>query len=516
MADLESLGVENPDEEAPARGLIGTVVRGAGLAGSGYALAQILNLGVYVVLARLLDPEDFGTFAAATVLLGFALLVTESGLTSAVVQRRDRLDEAAATATVATFVNGIVLSLVALATAPLLGLFFDASEVTQVAAAMSGILFVRVLSSVPDALLQRNFSFLRRVAIEPLSVIVFGTVSIIAASNGMGVWALVLGQYASTVMDVILSWGFARYKPKLHLASFAMWRELVGYGRHIFVATAILQAGQQSDALIIGRLINTPALGQFRYGFRLASTPFQALLAAAAYVLFPAFSRIADDAARFYPAFLRSLRWMSILALPGGLLLLPLGESLAVVLFGDVWRSAGYVAAAMGLFTGAGMISSVASEALKAAGRPEQLTKMHAVSAGATAALMLVGATIGLLEAAAGVSIGAAIGAVYALVLVERAMGISMRSCAAEIVPSLIAASVMAATMFPVARWVDAESYAAIPALLLIGLQALVCLGIFGLVLRLISPGSFAELRWAKDSILERVRSRRRAAAPPA
>ena len=66
-----------------------------------------------------------------------------------------------------------------------------------------------------------------------------------------------------------------------------MWRELVGFGRHVFAATAILRAGEQSDALIVGRVIGTSALGQFRYAFRLASAPFLLLLATASYVLYP-------------------------------------------------------------------------------------------------------------------------------------------------------------------------------------------------------------------------------------
>src|SRR4051794_24751667 len=70
-----------------------TVVRGAGLAGSGYVLAQVLNLGFYLALARLATPEDFGILAAASLLLGAALLLTESGMMSAVIHRRDRLDE---------------------------------------------------------------------------------------------------------------------------------------------------------------------------------------------------------------------------------------------------------------------------------------------------------------------------------------------------------------------------------------------------------------------------------------
>jgi O-antigen/teichoic acid export membrane protein len=122
--------VEENEREEP-RDLTSTVVRGVSLAGTGYLLAQVLNLGFFVILARLLKPADFGEFAAATVLISLSMLVTESGLASAVVQRRDQLEAAAATAVVATAVSGISISLLALVTAPLIGAFFHSSEITD-------------------------------------------------------------------------------------------------------------------------------------------------------------------------------------------------------------------------------------------------------------------------------------------------------------------------------------------------------------------------------------------------
>ena len=99
----------NPPQEAPA-GLAGTVLRGAGLGGLGYGASQALTLGIYIVLARLITPDEFGDFAAATVLIGFTLLVTETGMMSAIVQRRSRVEEAANTAFLATLASGVVFT----------------------------------------------------------------------------------------------------------------------------------------------------------------------------------------------------------------------------------------------------------------------------------------------------------------------------------------------------------------------------------------------------------------------
>ena len=58
--------------------------------------------------------------------------------------------------------------------------------------------------------------------IEPLQVICFGVAAVIAASDGLGPWALVIGYYAAAVADVILSWILVRWRPRPGLASVAM------------------------------------------------------------------------------------------------------------------------------------------------------------------------------------------------------------------------------------------------------------------------------------------------------
>lgn len=493
------------DDQDPPRDLTSTVVRGVSLAAAGYIAAQALNLAFYVALARLLTPDDFGQFAAATVLIGLTLLVTESGLASAVIQRRDRVEEAASTATVATLTSGVVFSLLALVTAPLVGMFFDSDQVTALAAASAGTIFLRSSASISDAMLQRRFSFLRRLVVEPAQVLAFGIAAVIAAASDLGPWALVIGQYAGFAVDSILSWALVQWKPRIRLASYGMWRELVGYGRHVFVATAILHAGDQVSTAVIGRLLGTSALGQFRYALRLASTPFSLLLAGAAYVLFPAFSRIADDAARLQGAFLRSLRWVCVLSFPAGFVFIPLGVPIAVVVFGEVWRPAGEALVALCLLPAGGMLSSVASEALKAIGEPRYLTRMHLATSVTTIVLVIALQPFGLTAAAAALSVGAMAGGGYALWLMHRVAKTTVRAMFHEVWPPLIAATVAALALLPVELvLVDAESHGTLVAALLILAEALLGGLIYLGALSLLAPASGAELAQGARRLLGR------------
>ncbi len=489
------------DEQGP---LTGTVVRGVSLSGLGFVLAQVINLGVYIVLTRLLSPSEFGIYAAGSVLVGLALLGTDGGMVSAVIHRRDRVEEAANTALIATASGGLLFALMALAAAPLVGAIVRSSEVTEVAAVMSGTVFVQALSSIPNALLQRQFSFLRRLVIEPVDVVVFGACAITLASIGLGVWALVIGQYVALAGDVVLGWTLVRWKPRLRLATFQMWRELAGYTRYLVASGAVFWAYEQGPTFIVGRFFGTAPLGQFRNGFRLASTPLGLLVSGAAYVLFPAFARISHDAARLAPAFLRSLRWISIAALPMGFILFPLGHSLTVLLLGDRWGPAGEVTAALGAWTGAGVVISMCGEALKATGRTKQHLRMVAVQMPLTLVAMAALVPAGLTAATYGLSLGAALAACYAMRVASRQLDVSVREMLAEVWPPLVAALGMALALLPVNDLLDPESHGTAVGLLLLAGEGLGGALLFALLMRLVAPERAREAAHAAIGFVQR------------
>src|SRR5436305_1239871 len=181
-----------------AGGITRVVVRGVGLAASGFVLSNVLSIASCLVLARLVTPKEFGILAAGSVLVYFSATFVESGLAAALVRRRERVDEAANTVFVATAAAGTLFALLALAAAPLVGRFFGSDRVAAVAATMSGILLLRSLGIVPNTLLQMRFSFLRRVVVGPAGVLGFGVAAVTATANGWRVWGLVLGSYVST------------------------------------------------------------------------------------------------------------------------------------------------------------------------------------------------------------------------------------------------------------------------------------------------------------------------------
>ena len=484
-------------EERP-RGLTGTVVRGVGFAGGGFLLARGITFASYIVLARLVTPTELGQFTAGTIIVAVGVLFAGSGMAAAVIHREDRLDEAASTAVAATVIAGVALSLIAWALAPLIGRFFEGSDtVAAVAAATAGALFLGSARVIPNALLQRRFSFLRRMVVDPAAALAFGLGAIIATSEGMGVWGLVVGLYASAAVDFVLSWGLVGWRPRLRQVSYAMWRDLIPYARHVLAGSIVRRLGNRIPIAAAGGFVGTAALGQFQYANRIVSTPFALLVSGVSYVVFPAFARISHDAKRFQLAFLRSMRWTMLLAAPIGMILFVLGEPLATLVFGERWREAGEATRALAAFVPAQMIAQMTGEAFKSTGVPPERTRANiiGVAAGVVAMAALI-PPFGLIGVALGVSIDALASAVTSLRRANRVMGIRMRSMLDAVAPGLIATIPLLVVVLPLEMLViDAADHGTATGLLLLGFEALLCAGLYAGALRVLAPDLGGELK---------------------
>ncbi|GIK78202.1 MAG: hypothetical protein BroJett022_18920 [Actinomycetes bacterium] len=478
-------------------GLTGTVIRGVSLAGGGFLLGRAITLVTFVVLARLVTPEELGQYTSGSVLVAFGVMLAGSGMLAALIHREDRLDEAASTATVATVGAGVVLALIGLASAPLIGTFFGSATVGEVAAASAGILLLQSARTVPNAILQRRFSFMRRLIVEPVAMLAFGVASIVATSQGLGVWGLVIGMYAQAAADVLLSWGLVRWRPRLRQVSFGMWRELVGYGRHVLAGSTIRRFGDQVPVLVSGGMLNQSSVGQLQYANRIVTTPYSLLVAGIAYVIFPAFARIARDRSRFRPALLQTLRWSSVVAMPMGLILAPLGEPLAIIAFGERWSLAGEVTAAICLYIPAQAIAAEIGEGFKAAGIPAKRTRVNAIAVAAGGLTMLaLTPALGLFGVGIGISVDAVAGATVAIALARGAMEIPVRTVLAAVAPAAAAALLMIAVLFPVENLlVHAADRGTALGLVLLAAEGLLGVAIYLLGLRILAPGLGTQLR---------------------
>ena len=258
--------------------------------------------------------------------------------------------------------------------------------------------------------------------------------------------------------------------------------------------------------MIVGRVLGTADLGQYRYAYRIASLPVLAVITICSRVLFPAFSRISDDSSRFRAAYLRALGWIWFAALPVGALSVVVGEPVVVLLLGEEWRAAGAATAAMAGLGLAVALLSASAEAIKGAGRSSLLNWLTAIGLGLGLPLVVLLLPFGL------VGVGIAISAAHLVVgfvgveLARSVVGASRRETAACLWPTTLSAAVAFAVVLPLERFVvRSDHYPVLPGLAWIVVECMLFALVYIGALRLISPSRYRSVRDAVGRALAKV-----------
>src|SRR5581483_4054091 len=179
---------------------------------------------------------------------------------AAVIQRRTDLEEAAGTAFVFGLVSSVALCGIGFFVAPFVADAFHEPKLTLVLRVLLLLLPLRGLGMVPSALIERELAFARRARGELGGAFVQAATAIPLAALGAGVWSLVAGQLAGTVVQSVLYYLYSPFRPAPRLATVSMLRQLGRYGRHVAAGNLIGIVDGNADNVAAGRLLGSAGL----------------------------------------------------------------------------------------------------------------------------------------------------------------------------------------------------------------------------------------------------------------
>jgi len=338
----------------------------ATVASKGFSLLRQL------ILARLLVPADFGLVTSAYVAIGALQLFQELGFSSALIYRRDDVEEAANTTFIVVLVSSIVLYVVAWVSAPLVAALFKNDALVQVLRVLSITIVISAISQVPMSLLAKGMGFKNQVIPEMIAIIVGAVLSVVLAVTGWGVWAIVWGQIATALLNSVLVWFFCPWRP-----SFAFTRrvakELWDYGKHMVGFQLMVFMITNIDNAFIGRFMNGAVLGVYGLAYNLSNLPATHLSRIVGQVMFPAFTKVQEDVNKLNIVFFKSVKFVALVAFPVSVITLIFAKDFIVVAYGSKWLLA---VLPLQLLTIYGLARSIAvnmGNVFKAGGKPNWL-----------------------------------------------------------------------------------------------------------------------------------------------
>lgn len=304
------------------------------------SLDQVAGMGfgfiIGVILARLLDPSDYGLLAMIAVFNAIAFAFLDSGFGNALIRKPDLTENDNSTAFCFNIVAGVVLYGVIWVIAPWVSVFYDKPILTQLLRVEALLLIISSFKIVQNTQLSRALNFKAKAIINVTSQVISGVIAIIAAYRGLGVWSLVLQHIASGVISLIMLWIFSPWRPRGNWDK-RSFSYLWGYGSKLLASGLLDRIYANIYPIIIGKFYSAADLGQYTRATHYAYLPSGVLTSVLQQVSFPVLSQIQENIERLGLSYRRMLRFSVFIVFPVMIGMVALASPLVLALVTDKW-----------------------------------------------------------------------------------------------------------------------------------------------------------------------------------
>jgi len=296
-----------------------------------------LRIGSLMVLARLLDPKDFGLVGMVTAFTGILNLFRDFGLSAASVQRASVTDEQVSTLFWINILVGVVLALLLAAMAPVVVTFYHEPHLLGVTLVLATAFLFNAAGVQHSALLQRQMRFTALATIDTISWVVSTSVGISMAVAGFRYWALVAAAISLPLVTTLGLWfttGWIPGKPRTNVGLHSMMR----FGGAVTLNSVVVYIAYNLEKVLLGRFWGADAVGLYGRAYQLINMPTDNLNSAVGEVAFSALSRVQNDPGRLKNYFLKGYSLVLALTIPITIAVALFAPDLIFVLLGPKWK----------------------------------------------------------------------------------------------------------------------------------------------------------------------------------
>lgn len=300
--------------------------------------AQIVTLIVSIVLARILDPSDYGTVAIVTIFITIANVFVSNGFGSALIQKIDADELDYSSVLYFNIAFSVALYLFLFALAPYIASFYGQGYeiLTPVLRVLGLRLIPAAINSAQQAYVSKNMIFRKLFWSTLLGTVISGVIGIVMAYNGFGVWALV-GQYLTSTIVTTVVLSFSLGKIYVLKFSFNRLKTLYSYGWKILCTGLLITGYQELRALIIGKLYTAQDLAYYDKGKQFPNLVVTNINVSIGAVLFPKLASQQNDLEVLKQTTRHSIRFSSYIMSPIMLGLAAVAEPFVRLILTDKW-----------------------------------------------------------------------------------------------------------------------------------------------------------------------------------
>ena len=316
---------------------------------------RLLGLASTIILARVLAPGDFGLFGIALLAMSALETFTQTGLNSALIQKKQDITAYLDTAWTFQAIRGCLLALILFATAPYVADFFGTQAAQPILQVIGLTILIQGLTNIGVVYFDKELEFHKQFAYQVSYTLANAGVAISMVLLLRSVWALVFGLLAGNLAQLIVSYFIHPYRPRPRFNQ-EQFTELFHFGKWYLGSSILMYLVTQGDNIVVGKLLGATALGFYQMAYRISNMPATEITHVISWVTFPAYSKLQSDLPKLREAYLKVLQVTTFSSFLVAGSIIVLASDFTRIFLGEKWLP---MVLAMEILVIAGLLRSV-------------------------------------------------------------------------------------------------------------------------------------------------------------
>lgn len=277
--------------------------------------AQGVAFIVSIILARLLTPSEYGTVALITVFTVIFQVFVDSGMGTALIQKKnaDQLDFS--TVFYFNVVMCLVVYAILFAVAPLIAAFYDDPSLTSMTRVVGLTIVIAGLKNIQQSYVSKHLMFRKFFFATLGGTLTAGIIGIVMAYMGFGAWAIVAQQVINTLVDTIILYIIVKWRPTKEF-SFERLKGLFSFGWKMLASSLLDTLYNNLRSLIIGKVYSSGDLAYYNRGQQIPNVVVSNINTSIDSVLLPVMANEQDNAGRVKSMLRRSIKTSTYIMAP--------------------------------------------------------------------------------------------------------------------------------------------------------------------------------------------------------
>ncbi|OIN85237.1 MAG: hypothetical protein AUJ12_10265 [Alphaproteobacteria bacterium CG1_02_46_17] len=408
---------------------------------------QIMVLIVFLITARFISKEDFGTMAIAMLVVEVMrqFSIESIGMTLIAKAAPDKKDYNAGFLIIvaASLISAVVIFLCA-------GLLADLLDNQKLQYALHWVCLIIVTfgaSKIHETWLAKNMQFKQLALRSIFSILIGGSVGIYMAVHGYGLLSLIAQQVITTLVGTAFLWSVTRWRPGLdttkeHVIS------ILKYTRYISFNNSANLVSVQGDVFLSAYFLGPAAAGIYNAAKRLILSANLVMTSAIGQVSMPILSSLSQDRDKLKVSYLDFNRFTSVFTAPAFMGLSCLALPLVRTLLGESWTEVASVLPILCLSSYIVSLGHITGNVLLTTGHQKLTSYFAILNALLNLALLFVMAPFGLIYAAWAFALKTMILGPISIYITNRILHVSTMDYIKCVLPSIGAALVMGVVLY--------------------------------------------------------------------